>query len=114
MLTITAFSRDDFRKWLQKNHDKEQKVAVILHKRETGKPAPTHRELLEEALCFGWIDTIVKRIDENTYMRTFVRRNSNSSWSENTRSYAKLLIKDGRMTPSGLDFYNQGLTKKTH
>ncbi len=112
--TITAFDRNDFRKWLKKNHDKEKKVAVILHKRHTGKPAPTHRELLEEAICFGWIDTILKRIDEHTYVRNFVKRNENGNWSENTLSYAKQLIKEGKMTKNGLKFYKLGLQKPTH
>src|SRR3989338_2059579 len=53
MKTITAFSRDDFRKWLQEHHTTEIKVGIILHKRHTGKTAPTHRELIEEAICFG-------------------------------------------------------------
>ena len=114
MKTINAFSRDDFRTWLQKNHTTEVKVGIILHKRHTGKTAPTHRELIEEAICFGWIDTIIKRIDEHTYMRTFTRRNINSRWSENTQGYAKKLVDAGKMTTEGLKFYTLGLKRKTH
>jgi len=112
--TITAFSRDDFRNWLKSNHNKENKVSIILHKRRTGKPAPTHRELMEEAICFGWIDTIIKRLDENRYMRNFARRNKNSRWSKNTLSYAKKLIEEGKMTPYGMEFYKLGLQRPTH
>ena len=50
---ITAYDRSDFRKWLEKNHDKETKVAIILHKRHTGKPAPTHRELWKKPFALG-------------------------------------------------------------
>src|SRR3989344_8540316 len=114
MKTITAFSRDDFRKWLQEHHTTEIKVGIILHKRHTGKTAPTHREMIEEALCFGWIDTIVKRIDENTYQRNFSKRNEKSTWSDNTLSYAKHLLAEGKMVEQGIHFYNAGLKKKTH
>ncbi len=87
--TITAFNRNDFRKWLEENHNKETKVGIILCKRHTGKPAPTHRELIEEAICFGWIDTIIKKLDDDRYLRYFSRRNSNSKWSDNTLGYQK-------------------------
>ena len=87
--TISAFNRNDFRKWLEENHNKETKVGIILHKRHTGKPAPTHRELIEEAICFGWIDTIIKKLDDDRYLRNFSRRNNNSKWSDNTLGYAK-------------------------
>ncbi len=87
--TISAFNRNDFRKWLEENHNKETKVGIILHKRHTGKPAPTHQELIEEAICFGWIDTIIKKLDDDRYLRNFSRRNNNSKWSDNTLGYAK-------------------------
>ena len=111
---ITSYSRNDFRKWLDKNHKKENKVTVILHKRHTGKPAPTHRELMEEAICFGWIDTTVKRLDEDTFIRNFSKRTHNSRWSDNTLRYARELIKNGKMTVEGMRFYKLGLEKPTH
>jgi uncharacterized protein YdeI (YjbR/CyaY-like superfamily) len=114
MKTITAFNRDDFRKWLVRHHDREDKVYVVVYKKHTGKLSPSHRELMEEAICFGWIDTTVKRLDENRYIRTFSRRNKNSKWSNNTLSYAKDLIKRGKMTSEGLKFYKEGLKKPTH
>jgi uncharacterized protein YdeI (YjbR/CyaY-like superfamily) len=113
-ITITAYSTEDFGKWLKKNHTKETKVAVILHKRHTGKSAPTHRELIEEAICWGWIDTTIKRIDEDTFLRHFSRRTPQSTWSDNTLSYAKRLVKEGRMNPAGLEFYKAGKAKPTH
>lgn len=111
---ITVFHKKEFRKWLMKNHDKKRTVSIILYKKHTGKKSPTHRDLMEEAICFGWIDTTVKRVDEDRYMRNFVRRNKNSKWSDNTLSYAKELIKQGKMTPSGLKIYKLGLQKPTH
>jgi len=82
--SVTAFSRKDFRKWLEKNHETENKVAVIIYKKHTGKPFPSHRELIEEAICFGWIDTTIKRIDEDKFLRNFAKRNKNS---KNRRGY---------------------------
>ena len=114
MPTVKVYKKEDFRKWLNKNHKKEHKVAVILHKRHTGKPAPTHRELIEEAICYGWIDTTIKRFDEDTFIRHFSKRTKNSSWSSNTLGYAKALTKQGRMQEQGLHFYRLGLKKKTH
>lgn len=112
--TITIYSRNDFRRWLKKHHKKENRVAVVVHKKHTGKPAPTHRELIEEAICFGWIDTTLKRLDEDTYVRNFTKRNNNSRWSDNTQKYAKDLIKLGKMTEQGMYFYKLGLAKPTH
>jgi len=92
---IKIFSKEEFRNWLQKNHVKENKVSVVLHKKHTGKPSPTHRELIEEAICFGWIDTILRRVDENRNNRRHSKRTKNSRWSDNTLSYAKKLLEEG-------------------
>jgi len=114
MKEVEVFKKEDFRKWLIKNHDKEDKVSIIVHKKHTGKKFPTHRELIEEAICFGWIDTTVKRLDEERYIRNFSKRNKNSKWSNNTIRYGKELIEQGRMTLAGLKFYEEGLKKPTH
>src|SRR3989344_889744 len=114
MTTITVYKKEEFRKWLSKNHKKENKVAVIIHKRHTGKSAPSHREVMEEAICFGWIDTTIKRLDEDKFIRHFARRSKNSRWSYATLGYAKRLIKEKKMTPAGLHFYKEGLKKPTH
>ena len=112
--TTTIYSREEFRKWLHKHHKNADKMSVILFKKHTGKTAPTHREMIEEAICFGWIDTTIKRLDEDRFMRHFSKRNKNSKWSRNTISYAKQLIKDGKMSEQGIVFYKLGLAKPTH
>ena len=113
MKQVTAFSRNDFRSWLVKNHNKETKVEVIIYRKHTGKLSPSHKELMEEAICFGWIDTILKKVDEQRYIRTFSKRSQNSRWSDNTIKYAKELIKQGKMTPLGLKYFKEGLKKPT-
>jgi uncharacterized protein YdeI (YjbR/CyaY-like superfamily) len=114
MKSITVFMRNEFREWLVNNHDRENKVAVIVYKKHTGKPSPSHRDLVEESICFGWIDTTIKRLDKYRYIRHFSRRNKNSRWSDNTLQYAKNMIERGKMTPAGLKFYKEGLERPTH
>ncbi len=101
----------EWRDWLSKNHDKEKKVYLIKYKKHTGKPTLTNREAMGEAICFGWIDTTINRIDDEKYSQCFVKRTEKSRWSNNTLSYAKRLIKEGKMTPAGLKMYKLGLKK---
>lgn len=114
MKEVTIKTRTQWRKWLEKNHEKEKKVHMIIHKKHTGVPSISHREQIEEAICFGWIDTTVKRLDEDTFQRIFVKRTDKSKWSNNTLSYAENLIKRGLMTPAGLKRYKEGKSRPTH
>ena len=110
----TVYTVNDFKNWLIKNHNKETKVEIIVYRKHTGKPSPSHRELMGEAICFGWIDTILRKLDENRYIRTFSKRNKNSKWSNNTIQYGKELVKQKKMTPLGLKYFKEGLKKPTH
>ena len=108
---VTITTTVQLHEWFKKNHVRESKVFLISWKRHTGKPFLTHRQQIEEALCWGWIDTTLRRVDEDRYGRFFVRRGSNAKWSTNTISYAQQLIADNRMQPSGLRAYKRGLTR---
>lgn len=114
VIRIQIFSKKDFRRWLQKNHHKEKIVELLIHKKHTGKKSPSHRELMEEGICFGWIDTVIRSVDSEKYIRTFQRRSKNSKWSYNTLACAKQLIKEKKMTPYGFKFYNEGRKKLPH
>ncbi len=103
----------EFEKWFEENADREDSVRLISYKKHTGKPSLSHRDSMEVAICFGWIDTIIKRIDEDRFSRTFVKRKPNAGWSNNTLSYAKRLVEEGRMRPAGLAAYELGKKKKT-
>lgn len=103
----------EWREWLEKNHLKETKIALIKYKKHTGRSSLTHQESMDQAICFGWIDTTIKRLDEDRYIRRFARRTDKSRWSTATLSYAKRLIKEGKMTPEGLRRYKEGLKKPT-
>ena len=109
-----AKTRKGWRIWLKKNHEKENKISLVRYKNHTGKPSPTHREAMEEAICFGWIDTTIKRLDNERYIINFVKRKNTGKWSNNTLRYAKELEKQGKMSPAGLFAYKNGLSKPTH
>lgn len=111
---ITIKTRKQWRNWLEKNHLKEKKVFLISYKKHTGNPSISHREAMEEAICFGWIDTTIKRIDDEKFGRYFVKRNKNSRWSDNTLSYGKALLEEGKMSGFGKEMYLLGKSKKTH
>lgn len=109
--TFYARNRGEWREWLRKNHKKEKEVRLIKYKKHTEKPSLSSREAMEEAICFGWIDTTVKRMDDERYIQRFVKRGKNGRWSNNTLSYAKRLIKERKMTAEGLKAYREGLKK---
>ena len=105
---LYAKNRTEWRSWLKKNHKKEKNIALVCYKKHTGKPSLTHRESMEEAICFGWIDTTIKRLDDEKYIRNFARRSKNSKWSRATLGYAKELIKKKKMSLEGIRFYKEG------
>ncbi|MBD0331135.1 MAG: bacteriocin-protection protein, partial [Chitinophagaceae bacterium] len=92
----------DFRKWLEKNHDKKKELLVGFHKVSTGKPSITWPQSVDQALCFGWIDGIRKSIDKDSYCIRFTPRNPKSNWSAvNIKKVAELTQK-GLMHPAGI------------
>ncbi|HEY0159753.1 MAG TPA: YdeI/OmpD-associated family protein [Thermoanaerobaculia bacterium] len=94
-------SRKAFRKWLEKNHDKATELFVGMYNKASGRGGLTYREALDEALCFGWIDGVRKRIDETSYMQRFTPRRKNSYWSAvNTKRFGELQ-ELGLVAPSG-------------
>jgi uncharacterized protein YdeI (YjbR/CyaY-like superfamily) len=100
--TLYVTDRDDWRAWLENNHAIESEVWLIYYKKHTGRPSIPYDVAVEEALCFGWIDSIVKRIDDETYMQKFTPRKDTGKWSDLNRRRVRKLIKEGRMTKVGL------------
>ena len=92
---------DNWRKWLKSNHDKENEVWLIFFKKEIGKPSIGYESAVEEALCFGWIDSIIKKLDDERYVRKFTPRWSISRWSDLNKKRVGKLMKQGLMTKSG-------------
>jgi len=111
---IVVYSIEDWRKWLEENHLNEKKVGLISYKKHTGKKSISHREAMEEAICFGWIDTTLNRLDDERYVRYFVRRGDKANWSKNTLGYGRALLASGKMSEHGILRFKQGLKKKPH
>ena len=100
--TLYVTNRDDWRQWLKRNHSSQREVWLIYYKKHTGKPSIPYEDSVEEALCFGWIDSILKRIDDQKFVRKFTPRNEKSNWSELNKKRARKMIEQGRMTQAGL------------
>jgi len=111
--TFHANTLEDWHNWLVKNHEKKSIVILTKYKIHTKKPTFSHMEAMHEAICFGWIDTTVKRVNDDVWGVTFRKRTKNARWSNNTLSYAKQLIKEGRMTEAGMAAYNLAKDKPT-
>jgi uncharacterized protein YdeI (YjbR/CyaY-like superfamily) len=75
---------------------------MVYYKKHTGKPSVDYNSSVEEALCYGWIDSTIKKLDNDKYVRKFTPRNKNSVWSELNKRRVKKLIKEKRMTNIGL------------
>jgi uncharacterized protein YdeI (YjbR/CyaY-like superfamily) len=91
-----------FRRWLEKNHDRERELWVGFHKKASGRPSMTYPEALDQALCFGWIDGVRKRLDADSYVQRFSPRKAKSIWSAvNLKKFAALREKD-LVAPPGL------------
>ena len=96
-------NRNEWRKWLQKNYDKSSEIWILAFKRHTGKTSISYEEALEEAICYGWIDSRMRRIDDERHMWRFAPRKPNSIWSLSNRARAERLIREGRMTSAGME-----------
>lgn len=99
--TFFPRSRQEWRAWLQDNHYKKQSVCLIYNKKKSNIPTVIYSEAVDEALCFGWIDSTSKSLDEHTFMQFFIRRKEKSVWSKVNREKIERLIKEGLMTKAG-------------
>jgi uncharacterized protein YdeI (YjbR/CyaY-like superfamily) len=107
-------SAAEFRAWLELNHDQVSELLVGFYRRESGRGGIAYPEALDEALCFGWIDGVRKRCDEDSYTIRFTPRKPGSIWSAvNTRRVGEL-IKLGRMHPAGQSAFDGRDAKKTN
>ena len=100
MKTVEARTLEQWRRWLTAHHDSESEVWLIFYKRHTGKECIAYLDALDEALCFGWVDSLVKRLDEDRYARKFTPRRADSIWSAvNRKRYAELAASGRLMEP---------------
>lgn len=100
--TFYPSGKKQWRAWLRKNHTKKESVWLIYYKLKSGMPTITWSEAVDEALCFGWIDSKALSIDEEKYKQFFTRRKATSAWSKINKEKIKRLIEEGLMMPAGL------------
>jgi uncharacterized protein YdeI (YjbR/CyaY-like superfamily) len=91
----------EFDRWLRAHSATEPELTVAIFKKASGKQTLTFDELLETAICHGWIDTQTKSIDDERYAIRFVPRRPGSNWSPRNRELARRLVREGRMTAAG-------------
>lgn len=99
------FTPAQFRKWLEKNHDKETELLVGFYKKGTGKENMSWTESVEQALCFGWIDGVRRSAGDESYTIRFTPRKANSIWSNVNIAHIERLTKLGLMQPAGIKAY---------
>jgi len=113
MKAVFFKTADQFRRWLEAHHASERELLVGFYKKACGKPGISYKEAVDEALCFGWIDGIKKRVDEHRYTHRFTPRRAGSMWSLVNVRRATELIALGRMAKPGLDVFQRRDPKKT-
>jgi uncharacterized protein YdeI (YjbR/CyaY-like superfamily) len=102
MKQFHADSIEEWRSWLRENHDREDGVWLVFRKKGTGPVPFDYPQALDEALCMGWVDSLLKKIDATFYMRKFTPRKASSTWSEVNKKRVEALVLQGRMMPPGM------------
>ncbi len=100
--SIHPKTRAEWRSWLAQNHTRQQGIWLISYKKETGKPRFDYDEAVEEALCFGWIDSKPNKLDDERSLLWFAPRKPRTGWSKLNKDRAERLIEQGIMMPAGL------------
>ena len=101
--TLYVPNRKDWRAWLAKNHRSAEEIWLIYYKKQSGKPRIPYNDAVEEALCYGWIDSTLKPIDEQCFAQRFSPRRKKSKLSEMNKERVRRLIKAKKMTRLGLE-----------
>ena len=105
-------SANELRRWFQKNHSKASELWIGFYNVKAGSKGVSYKEAVDEALSFGWIDSIRKNLDEESYVNRFTPRKKNSIWSNINTKRIKELIDEGRVHPSGLEAFNKRVEEK--
>jgi len=101
--TLVAQAVKHWRQWLDEHHDSETQVWLVFHKRHTSVASIAYADARDEALCFGWVDSLVKRLDDSRYAIKFTPRRADSRWSAINRKRYAALKASGRLKPGGIE-----------
>jgi uncharacterized protein YdeI (YjbR/CyaY-like superfamily) len=94
--------RASWRQWLAERHEQRDSIWLIFHKQTSDGSSPSYEEAVEEALCFGWIDSTVNRLDEKRTLQLFAPRKPRGTWSASNKERVARLEREGRLAPSGI------------
>ncbi len=114
MSAVFFEDQTEFRQWLEKNHDKETELLVGFYKKNSGRQNMTWSQSVDEALCFGWIDSVRRSINEDSYCIRFTPRKKTSIWSNVNIGKVEMLTKSKRMHPSGIEAFMQRKEEKSN
>lgn len=101
--SVHPATRDDWRAWLERNHTRTEGVWLVSYKKSAGKPTVDYEAAVEEALCFGWIDSKGGKVDDERTMLWMAPRKPRSGWSRPNKERVERLMADGRMAAPGLE-----------
>lgn len=99
--TLYVTTHSEFRTWLIENHKSKKEIWLIQYRKATKKPSINYVEAVEEAICFGWIDSLEKGMDSERYALRFSPRRPKSNWTNTNKERARKMIAEGRMTQAG-------------
>jgi len=98
---VEVRDRAAWRRWLVERHEQREAIWLVFHKKTSDGASPSYEEAVEEALCFGWIDSTVNRLDERRMLQLFAPRKPRSTWSRSNRERVARLERDGLLAPAG-------------
>jgi uncharacterized protein YdeI (YjbR/CyaY-like superfamily) len=113
MNTLFLADRSEWRAWLEQNAKTSEGVWLLYYKKNSGKQRIAYNDAVEEALCFGWIDSKIKKVDEASFAQWFTPRKPKSQWAPSNIKRVKNLIKLGKMTQAGLDAFESHHSRRT-
>lgn len=112
-MEVHFFDSAEFRKWLEKNHEKASEVYIGFYKKSTGKEKMDWSQAVDQAICFGWIDGVRRSIDGESYCNRFTPRKPTSNWSNINIKKVEELTKKGLMKPAGIAAFEKRKPEKT-
>lgn len=99
--TFSARDRDEFRTWLIANHDSAKEVWLVIYKKTSGEASISYEEAVEEALCFGWTDNLMKSLKSSMFIQRFTPRRKGTDWTLTNENLVRKMIIEGKMTEAG-------------
>jgi uncharacterized protein YdeI (YjbR/CyaY-like superfamily) len=100
--TLTVITGEEFRRWLADHHRSKEEIWLVFHYRRTGKPTIAYNDAVEAAICYGWIDSQLNRMDDERFVRRFSPRRPQSHWSRYNKERALRMLREGKMTEAGM------------